>query len=316
MGIDEAGFGPVLGPLSVCATVFRVPDAHVDDCLWKRLRTSCSDSPRDAARKTIVCDSKKLHQPGKGISALERTALVTLAAAGHTPTTLRGFLELIAPGLPTRLDDYDWYRGADPPLPCAEETGHVATRANALRRDLRDKNVTPLGVFAEVLLEGQYNEVVSRTRNKSVALLGLVLRLICRVAARTEEPIVRILIDRLGGRSRYREPLMTSLPDRDLTILEESDERSAYRLSGAAGTLEIDFLTKGDRAHFPIALASVFSKYVRELLMGTFNDYWSKADARLRPTAGYYNDAQRWLTDAAALIDRLGIDRTKLVRQR
>lgn len=316
VGIDEAGFGPVLGPLAVCATAFRLPDARVEDCLWQRLRSSCSASPRDAARKVIVCDSKKLHQPGRGFAALERTALVTLAATGHAPATMRGFLTLVAPSLSATLDEYPWYRDADPALPADRDTGDVVTRANGLRRDLRENRVTPVGVFGEVLLEGQYNDLVSRTRNKAVALLGLVLRLICRIAASTEERTARIHVDRLGGRSRYRAALMTSLPSHELTIIEETDHRSAYRLWNGSGTIEIAFVTKGDRDHFPIALASIFGKYIRELLMRCFNEYWSRADAGLRPTAGYYTDAQRWLREAAPLIDRLNIDRSQLVRDR
>lgn len=316
VGIDEAGYGPVLGPLAVCATVFRLPDAQRENCLWERLRASCSISPRHAARKVIVCDSKKLHKPGKGIGALERTALVTLAAAGHTPQTMRAFLDLVAPSLSTLLDEYPWYRDADPALPLDPATGDVMTRANALRRDLRENGVTPVGVFGEVLLEGQYNDLVSRTRNKSIALLGLVLRLICRTAASTHERTVRIHVDRLGGRSRYRSPLMTSLPSHELTIIEETAQRSAYRLCNGSGTIEIAFVTKGDRNHFPIALASIFGKYIREMLMRCFNDYWSREDAGLRPTAGYYTDAQRWLSEAAPLIDRLGIDRSRLIRER
>jgi len=316
VGIDEAGYGPVLGPLAVCATVFQLADAQGEDCLWERLRASCSNSPRDAVRKVIVCDSKKLHKPGKGIGALERTALVTLAAAGHTPPTMRAFFDLVAPSVSTFLDEYPWYRDADPALPLDPETGDVVTRANALRRDLRENGVTPVGVFGEVLLEGQYNDLVSRTRNKSVALLGLVLRLICRIAASTQERTVRIHVDRLGGRLRYRSSLMTSLPSHEMTIIEETAERSAYRLCGDSRTIEIAFVTKGDRNHFPIALASIFAKYIREMLMSCFNDYWSRVDERLRPTAGYYTDAQRWLSEAAPLIDRLGIDRSRLIRER
>jgi ribonuclease HII len=79
---------------------------------------------------------------------------------------------------------------------------------------------------------------------------------------------------------------------------------------------EIEFVTGGDARLFPVALASMFSKYLRELYMHVFNRYWSRQHSGLRPTAGYYTDARRWLEDAAPVINRLSIDRGMLVRER
>jgi hypothetical protein len=42
-GIDEAGFGPILGPLVVSASVFKVPKNLVWGDLWEILQGSISD---------------------------------------------------------------------------------------------------------------------------------------------------------------------------------------------------------------------------------------------------------------------------------
>ena len=101
-------------------------------------------------------------------------------------------------------------------------------------------------------------------------------------------------------------------------------------------TREIEFVTDGDSRHFPVALASIYSKYLRELYMHVFNTYWCGKMAEgqpagprcegqrsslpslagLRPTAGYYTDGRRWLREAASLLDRLSIDRGLLIRRR
>jgi hypothetical protein len=60
----------------------------------------------------------------------------------------------------------------------------------------------------------------------------------------------------------------------------------------------------------------MFSKYLRELHMRAFNEYWCGQHEGLRPTAGYHTDAERWLEDAAPALKRLAIDRRMLVRSR
>jgi len=127
---------------------------------------------------------------------------------------------------------------------------------------------------------------------------------------------LRICLDRQGGRTHYREPITTAIPGYDLHVLEETTTRSAYRLERTARTCSIEFLTEGETHHFPVALASVYSKYLRELYMHLFNRYWCEHHADLKPTAGYYTDAQRWLRDAAPTIRSLDVPESLLVRQR
>jgi hypothetical protein len=115
---------------------------------------------------------------------------------------------------------------------------------------------------------------------------------------------------------RYREVLMTAFPGFDLQIVGENEERSCYRLTRCGQICEVNFVVGADRNCFPVALASMFSKYVRELEMMLFNRFWSDQIAGLRPTAGYYKDAKRWLRDARGELRRRRIDRRILVRER
>ncbi|MFQ5495011.1 MAG: hypothetical protein ACE5EX_06480 [Phycisphaerae bacterium] len=320
VGIDEAGFGPLLGPLVVSGVAFRVPDDALDACLWDTLRQSCTarvsaDGGR-SHRRIVVADSKKLHRPGGGPGALEKTALVMLAAAGHRPTAWRALMELLAPGAGKVLERYPWYRGTDVTLPVSSTVGDIATQANAVRRDCVAHGVHMNGALCEAVTVGQYNRLVERTRNKAVVLTGQVFRIVDRVLRAWPDPNVRVCVDRLGGRVHYREALTTALPAHDLTILEESSHRSAYRLTFPSRTCRIEFIAGGDRRHFAVALASVFSKYVRELYMYALNRHWCRCVPGLAATAGYYTDARRWLSDAAEALARLSVDRSLLVRLR
>ncbi len=315
-GIDEAGLGPSLGPLVVSGVAFRVPDEALDRCLWQTLHASCTPTPSRRGRRLPVADSKKLYSSRGSLMPLERTALVMLAVAGERPRTWRALLDAVAPEATGKLRDYPWYAETDLDLPLSPDLGDVATRSNAVLRNCREEGVTFGGAFVEPLTAGHFNRLVGRTRNKSVVAWGLTLRVVERIMKSAPNERVRLCVDRLGGRTRYREPLMTALPAYELQILEESPERSAYRMHRGDRTCEIEFVTEGESRHFVVALASVFSKYVRELYMHAFNGYWSKQIDGLRPTAGYHTDAKRWLDDASTELARRSIDRGMLVRQR
>ncbi len=100
------------------------------------------------------------------------------------------------------------------------------------------------------------------------------------------------------------------------SIIEESDEYSAYELITRRTTWHVSFAQSGESKELPVAMGSLISKYVRELFMGCFNAFWTEHVAELVPTAGYYQDGRRFLKDIAADAERLRIGRDLLVRQR
>lgn len=315
-GIDEAGYGPVLGPLVVSGVAFRVPDEQYDGCLWDTLHNSCTAKPDRSGRRLAIADSKVLFRSRNGPAMLERAALVMLTVAGKRPATWLELLRALCGTVGDQLAEYPWYRDRDFPLPFHPEVGDIATRANGIKRDLALGGAEFIGAFSEPILTAAFNRMVSTTRNKAVVLLGRVLSLIDRMMKRANGERIRVSVDRLGGRQYYREALMTAWPAQRLHILEESETRSAYRIERSSAAAEIEFCTGGEQLHLPVALASVYSKYVREMFMAAFNGYWSKAKEGLKPTAGYYTDAQRWLSDAGDEIERMAIDRSLLVRDR
>jgi hypothetical protein len=71
----------------------------------------------------------------------------------------------------------------------------------------------------------------------------------------------------------------------------------------------------GERA-LPTALASMVSKYLRELSMHAFNAYWRRHLPDLRPTAGYPGDSRRFKTEIAGVQQELGIEDHLLWRER
>ncbi len=314
-GIDEAGYGPLLGPLVVTGVVFETRDDQADRCLWSALSASICAKPGKKDHRVPVCDSKALYDRKVGLSTLELTALVTLAAAQRSADTFRSLLAKLACHTLDERNDYPWYRGFDIELPADQATGDLATRANAVRRDWSANDTRLRDVFCSPVLEGRFNQLVQRTRNKASVLLSETIKLIHRVI-RLGVADTRIHVDHQGGRISYRPHLMTALPEFDMRVLEESEMRSAYLLSSGAQRIQLDFVVECERRHMPVALASVYSKYVRELFMIGVNSYWQARVDGLAPTAGYYADAQRFLSQIEPAMTRLAIDRNMLVRCR
>ncbi len=315
-GIDEAGYGPLLGPLVVTGVVFEVPDSLVGASLWGTLKRSISQRASVKELRLPVLDSKKLYSTKTGLGGLERAALVMLKTGGQCPSTLGQLLGLVAPRVLDDLPAYPWYREFDRKLPVKCSEGEIATRANAVGRDMVSTAVCMSAVLSEVLLEGHYNRLIADVRNKAVVSLSLVLRLVQQVFSRSGGQGVHVHVDRQGGRTHYREQLLLSFPDYHLRIVEEGETRSAYELTRATTCHQLDFVTDGESRHLPIALAGIYSKYIRELLMGAFNAFWGRQVSGLRPTAGYYTDARRFLHDIEGAVESLGIDPTLLVRSR
>lgn len=315
VGIDEAGYGPLLGPLVVTSVSMLAPGAADPPDFWSRLSGGVCRKATKRDVRLAIDDSKKLYNPKIGIQALERAALTMLAARTDAPRSLAELLTRISSSA-VDLDRYPWYRQFDIDLPVANDPRLIAAKANAVRCDMTDRGVSMGDVSSEVILEGRFNREVGTTRNKSVVLAGAALRLVARAVTNRGKNPLYVTIDRHGGRKRYRDVLMTFFAPKRFRIIEESDERSAYELCDAAGAWTIEFVVKADQRSMPVALASIYSKYVRELLMKGLNAYFTRRVNGLKPTAGYYTDAKRFLVQVDAAITSEGLDRRMLVRSR
>ena len=171
--------------------------------------------------------------------------------------------------------------------------------------DIRSKAVFP----------AHFNRLIDTLDNKSTALsqvtLGLIRELIEPLPA---EPI-HVTCDKHGGRNRYGRLLQETFPDDLVEIHGEGRARSLYRWGTAPRRVEICFRTGGE-AFLPAALASMASKYLRELAMGALNDFWRRLVVGLKPTAGYPVDAKRFKAEIRTVQEERGIEDRLLWRSR
>lgn len=306
-GIDEAGYGPLLGPLVVSGAAFEVPDPAVDDDLWTRLSEVVCRSPRDPTR-VPVDDSKRLFSQGRGPRHIERTALAFAAASGHGPASFRGLLGAIGE-LGESLDAYPWHDGDDFTIPLA--AGDATADAQRLRHAA---GACFLGVHCLPVMVEEYNALVGTHGTKSATLFLKTARLLERFWRDWGERGLVVHVDKHGGRNRYGLLLHQTFFGARICTLTEGPATSLYTVTDGSRHMTVGFHEGGDARHLPVALASIFSKYVRELFMHGFNAWWRARVPGLRPTAGYAVDARRFLCDIASARQRLGIPDRLLVR--
>ncbi len=319
IGTDEAGYGPNLGPLTVSATVWRVPEGVRGDGLIQRLGGVVVATPKQVAAepgaRVAMADSKRLYQPRKGLRHLERGLLAALATLGQEPRTWADLWTALAPVAVEPIREIPWYAGYDEAVPIDADADVIESLAAALKSAMAANEVHLLDIQSRAVFPEEFNELVDRYDSKGAALSHITLDLIGRVMGPLGDSPISILCDKHGGRNRYAPLLSDHFPDSLIEVHGESRQQSVYRFGPTRRRVECRFQAKGE-SHLPAALASMASKYLRELAMRAFNSFWRERIPELRPTAGYPQDAKRFRAEITPLQKELGIDDRVLWRNR
>jgi len=316
IGIDEAGLGPVVGPLVATAVTLDVPDELLEADLWARLAGAVGRRLADRS-PVAIADSKALYHgpraPG-GLGPLERGVLAALGCLGTQPATMGELLGAVCGADRTPVPTEPWLDGADLSLPLVAVPDDLAGRTRKLRRCLAAAGVAVAEVRTRVVQPADLNRLLERHDNKAEAAFEVFADLLEGILGTRRPALVHA--DRLGGRHRYHEHLCRIAGVEWAWILEEGPRRSCYRLETRDAPVEVRFTVDGDAGQLPVALASMVSKYVRELHMELLNRFWCERVSGLQPTAGYFTDGNRFLAEIEPARRRLGVPLTSLRRVR
>lgn len=326
-GIDEAGYGPLFGPLTVGRAVLEIPalPSPVDEedplswrppDLWARLsRVVCrtvAEANRDG--RIPVNDSKRLTGRAAGLAHLERGVLAFAALGGQQPADEAAWFAAVAAGLPEPLPA--WYAAPTPPqLPASLDAGDLAVSRGQLAAAAARIGVSAAPLSVAVVLEDAFNAESAGPGGKAAVNLARVmgrLRELWR-ARGVDGPVVAV--DRQGGRTRYRAALVAAFPGVAVEVLHEETAASTYLLREGERRMRVSFEVGGEERHLPIALASMAAKYSRELLMARFSAHFAAVAPAVAPTKGYGTDAVRFAREIAPHLAARGLAMDRLRRR-
>jgi hypothetical protein len=315
IGIDEAGYGPNLGPFVMTAAALRVPDDGGGD-LWQRLAAAVRRDTDPDDGRLLVADSKVVYSPARGLRQLEHAVLAAHAPDdGNGDLILEGYLERLYASSHPALRRERWYSGVTP-LPVAVEATHCDEARARFASACRRAGVACGLVRGVVVCPRQFNALSEAAGSKGAVLrhgLTELVRECWRIDG--DEPLT-FFIDKHGGRNTYAAMLQDAVPEGIVLAHHESMARSVYSVAGLKREVRWTFQPRADAEHFSVALASMVSKYVREVLMGEFNRFWCGQVPGLRPTAGYPGDAHRFYEAIRPAAERLGLPEAALWRRR
>ncbi|MGQ3684098.1 MAG: hypothetical protein ACUBOA_03660 [Candidatus Loosdrechtia sp.] len=313
-GIDEAGYGPVLGPLVITAIAFDVPEGDVDCPLEKLLKDAVTGRQESRKHRIAVMDSKRLYHARNGLKLLENAVFPFLRSGDMKVTTFRQLLEALSCCHTGVLDGYPWYAEKDYPLPLSTNIPAVLHYADLLKYVFHKQHVRFRRPESCVVAVKEFNSQVRLLgNNKASVLFQHCIRLVTNVWNSCDGRI-KLTIDKHGGRDKYYNLLKGQFSAAKIKIVNESAGISHYRISEKQKDMEISFVEKGESRCLSVALASIFSKYIRELFIKLENQYWHQFLPDLKPTAGYYEDAQRFLSDIEHIRKREKIRDDILIR--
>jgi len=329
IGIDEAGYGPNLGPLVVAATAWRValaPSARTNAPpidLYSRLAKIVAPKPTDD--RIAIADSKLLYQPRGGLRLLERGVLVGLKSVGpidniNAPARWQSVWDASLADPAGQRHRLPWYADYDCPLPIDADTKELADLQTKFQSVCDEAKVQLVDLRARAVFPREFNDLTELYGTKGAALSHISIGLLKNVlnhltTTHCPLPTTSVTFDKHGGRNRYAELLRHHFPDQEIETLLESRPASRYRWGPPESRVEVCFRTKGE-AELPTALASMTAKYHRELAMRAFNAFWKEKIPDLKPTAGYPQDAKRFKKEIASIQSKLGIDDRILWRNR
>ena len=315
IGMDEAGYGPQLGPLCHGYCALRCPDgADGAPDLYALLHPAVMRHPAEPGRLTVD-DSKKIYSRAAGLGLLRRGVTAFLNCLGPPSPPGDLYQGLLPAADRAQLEADPWGLAQEPPGDEGEDFG--AAQGLFLSEALQRNGIRVLAFGGRSLSARHFNAALRSTQNKaevSWSVIHAQCGALLPLAAQGER--VHVVIDRQGGRKFYAAHLARLFPGCMPWVEQENARESSYKIDAHGSAVRVTFVVEADGQDLTVALGSMAAKLVRELCMQRLNAFFRRFNKRLKPTAGYYGDAHRFLSQTRAVRRKLGIPDETLIREK
>ena len=230
IGMDEAGYGPNLGPLVITATSWTMADDPRECDLFDLLSDVVTRTTGDVDRRLHVGDSKQVYSPAKGLRSLELTVLAILRAAEVPTDSFHSLWHAVAVERTSAADVEPWHADGDFPLPVACDAAILDRLSRRLMDCLNRCDVEPPRVACEVVLTERFNSLTIASGSKGQMLSRLSISLLRHLWNPDGHSGAFIICDKHGGRNRYDELLAEVVDGQMIFCTAEGRELSAYRI--------------------------------------------------------------------------------------
>ena len=199
-GLDEAGYGPWLGPMVIGFVSLKAKKGTSPSAPWD-LVPNLGRAGRREKGIISVADSKKLHRPGKGdLTRLEEAVLAFVTIdRGESPKTFRELIDHLTAGRSDYLDLYPWYQNQDLPLPFSAEPIDLSGKSRKLERGLEAAGMEVGEVRAIPLEVQEFNSEVSSRGSKGAVDAWAMGRFLHWLWMIEDRHSIEVWTDRLGG---------------------------------------------------------------------------------------------------------------------
>lgn len=281
--------------------------------LYRLLRSVVAK--KTSERRIAIADSKALYAPALGLRQLERGLYAVLLSMRQTLACWSAIVEYCGADPDGHHKQICWPDGFDCSLPIHANVQELQRLAARFARACDAAGVRPLFIRARLVFPTEFNRLVEHHGSKGAALSHITVALLREVmeasspqpparhsaelAEVSPQPSVFAVCDKHGGRNFYAALLQHHFSEHWIEPMHESRAESRYEWGPPEARTRVMFRMNGER-FLPTALASMTAKYLRELSMRAFNEFWRARVPDLRPTAGYPNDSHRYRKAIAA----------------
>jgi len=264
VGIDENGYGPLLGPMVV--TGIKVNVKGTDPLTASEVEGYKFPIP--------VRDSKELFKRSKGSYRIgESVVLTILKMLGGEVRSLQGLINEFS----LDLIDLASYGIADMQIPIFG--GFVNER---LLNYFENCQINFIDLKFLVLMADKFNQLINSLDNKALLDFKLFTELMVNFDSS------HFLMGKIGGTSKYGRFFETL--SYDYVVFAERFDYSAYEIKGSR---RLYFIMNGDEKYLPIMFAGIVGKYLREALMFSLSRTLGY-EGEIPYASGYFHDSKTY----------------------